>query len=193
MLSDKVVTKKGHRSKDNPNGWYKDSQKLDAVKLYLVSGNLSATAAALNVPLSTIKFWRSSKWWKELTEELKREGNIQLSNKLKTIASKALDITMDRLENGDYQYDPKTGEMIRKPVLLRDAHKVASDLITKQLEVDKAPVDEEAHKATQDRLEALAKTFAGFAKKVRKIEVIDAEEIRVSPKETSQIQRIEGS
>jgi hypothetical protein len=86
-----------------------------------------------------------------------------------------LDVTLDRLENGDFQYDPKTGEMIRKPVLMRDANRVANDLIKAQMDLDQKPVDEEAQKQTQDRLQALAETFAGFAKKVKKIEVLDVD------------------
>ena len=175
MLSDKQVLAVPRRSGKNKKGWYTDSQKLDAVKLYLVTGNLTHTAAALNMPLVTLKVWKASKWWKDVTEELKKEGNIQLSNKLKNIANKALDITMDRLENGDFQYDPKTGQMVRKPVLMRDAHRVASDLVTKHIDMESRPILEEAQKATQDRLEALAQTFASFSKKVKKIEVIDVE------------------
>lgn len=176
MLSDKIshrqITK---RKKPGTLKWWSDAQKLECVKLWLITGNLTHTAAALNIPLVTVKSWKSQKWWKELADEIKTEGTIQLSQRLKGVAEKALDCTLDRLENGDFQYDPKSGEMIRKPVLMRDAHRVASDLLGKHLELEKKPFEEEAMKATQDRLEALAKTFAGFAKKVKRIEVMDVE------------------
>ena len=175
MLSDKVSHRIAHRTKSKSKGWYSDLHKLEAIKLYLVTGNLTQTAAALNSPHPTITLGKQSKWWKETSEEIRKEGTIQLSQKLKQIAAKALDITVDRLENGDHQYDPKTGEMIRKPVSMRDAHKVSIDLLNKHLELEDKPVMEEAQKATQDRLEALAQTFAGFAKKVKKIEVMDIE------------------
>ena len=154
---------------------YSDNQKLEAVKLWLVTGNLTQTAAALNINLATAKVWKASKWWNEIAQEIRNEGRIALSNRLKTIASKALDVTLDRLENGDFQYDPKTGEMIRKPVLMRDANRVANDLIKAQMDLDQKPADDEAQKQTQDRLQALAETFAGFAKKVKKIEVLDVD------------------
>jgi len=48
-------------------------------------------------------------------------------------------------------------------------------MLDKHLKLDEKPQQEEAMKATQDRLQALAETFAGFAKKVKKIEVIDVE------------------
>ena len=173
MLSDKVAHRKPHRTQRHKTGWYTDAHKLECVKLWLITGNMTTTAAALNIPLPTVKLWKSQKWWKELSDEVRNEGHIELSQKLKRVAEKALDQTIDRLENGDWQYDPKSGQMIRKPVLMRDAHRVASDLLKTHLDMEKSPVQEEAMKATQDRLEALAQTFAGFAKKVKRIEVLD--------------------
>lgn len=174
MLSDKLPHRKVVKNrKQGTLAWWSDAQKLECVKLWLITGNLTATAAALNIPLVTVKTWKAQKWWKEIAEEIRTEGHIQLSQKLKKVAEKALETTLDRLENGDFQYDPKSGELIRRPVLMRDAHRVTSDLLDKHLELEKSPVQEEAMKATQDRLEALAATFAGFAKKVRRIEVTD--------------------
>lgn len=179
MLSDspKAKTWKSppRRSAIRKYATYSDAQKLEVVKLWLVTGNLTQTAAALNIPLHTVKEWRKSKWWQEISEEIRNEGRIALSTRLKGIAAKALDVTLDRLENGDFQYDPKTGELIRKPVLMRDANRVANDLLKAHLDLEQKPVDEEAQKQTKERLEELASTFAGFAKKVRKIEVIDVE------------------
>jgi hypothetical protein len=185
MLSDKVPSFVPKRTKSKKAGWYSDSHKLEAVKLWLITGNLATTAAALNIPLVTIKSWRYTKWWPELADEIRREGQIQLSQGLKKVAEKALEVTIDRLENGDWQYDPKTGQMVRKPVLMRDANRVANDMLDKHLKLDERPQQEEALKATQDRLQALAETFAGFAKKVRKIEVIDAQEVRESIESSS--------
>jgi len=180
MLTDKGHTRTPHRTRSKKAGWYTDDQKLEAVKVWLITGNLTHTAAALNIPLITLKKWKACKWWEELCQETRQEGHIQLSQRLKKVAEKALNETLDRLENGDWQYDPKTGTMVRKPVLMRDAHRVASDLMKTHLDMEKAPVQEEAIKATQDRLEALAATFAGFAKKVRRIEVIDVEPIGIT-------------
>jgi hypothetical protein len=187
MLSDKSPNRVAKRKKIGDKGWWADSVKLECIKLYLITGNLAATAAAMNIPIQTVKVWKAQKWWKEMSDEVRAEGQIKLSQRLKVVAEKALDITLERLEHGDWQYDPKTGQMIRKPVLMRDAHRVASDLLDKHLDLDKKPVMEEAQKATQDRLDALAKTFAGFAKKVRKIEVMDMEPIDAIQIESAEI------
>ncbi len=139
------------------------------MKLWLVTGNLSATAAALDIKLTTMKEWRYSKWWTELVNEIKTENTITLSNKLKAIANKALDVSLDRLENGEWIYDQKTGEMRRKPVQLRDAHTVAKDLLERSTQLEKKPVEEKQQQT--DLLLNLAKKFEEFSKK--RVEVIE--------------------
>lgn len=175
LLSD--ILKEAKSPKNRPQKavgkWYSDAQKLDAVKLWLVSGNLAATAAALGIPLATIKTWRYSKWWSEITQELKNEGRVQLSNRLKTVASKALEITMDRLENGDIRMSP-TGETVRIPVPALTAAKITNDFLDRHNDLEKVPEEANAE-SIQDRLASLAATFESLSKKVRKIEVIDLE------------------
>lgn len=183
MLSDSPKLK-GKKLRQNPvrtprdgvRRWYSDSQKLEVVRLWLVTGNLQATAAALNIPLTTVKEWRYSKWWEELVTDIKTEGTIQLSNKLKNIAEKALHVTLDRLENGDWIYDQKTGEMRRKGIPARDAYAIAAGMLDRQMKLDEKPQTDENNQKIQDRLSALATAFSSFAKKTTKIEVIDVEE-----------------
>lgn len=145
--------------------WYSDLQKLEAVKIWLISGNLKATAASLDIPFQTVRGWRYSEWWKELVDDLRSEDSIKLSSKLQRIAGKALDVAEDRLENGDFILNQKTGELLRRPVGLRDAHRVASDLVTKADAVLRKPQALEAAEQTKDILARLASAFEDFAKK----------------------------
>lgn len=179
MLSDKLkhIKSPKKRTKKDVDQWYSDAQKLDAVKLWLLSGNLHAVAAALEMPYPTVRNWRYSKWWDELATEIKAESTIKLSNKLKTIAEKALEVTLDRLENGDYIYDQKTGDIRRKPVVMRDAMQVANGFLDRGLELEDKPKQEKAQQQIQERLLSLADAFAAMAKKTRKVEVIDVEPI----------------
>lgn len=177
MLSDKLKTRKSPKKTplgDRNRRWYTDSEKLEAVKLWLVTGNLQATAASLGIAHPTMQQWRYSKWWDELASEIRSESTLQLSNKLKRIAEKALDITFDRLEHGDWFYDQKTGEVRRKPVVLRDAAQVANGFLDRHMTLDQKPVEEKAQQQVQDRLNALAEAFAKMANKTKKVEVIDA-------------------
>jgi hypothetical protein len=152
---------------------YSDKQKIDAVKLWLVTGNLTTSAGALGIPYETMKSWRYSKWWSDLAVEIKSEGRMELGAKLKKIAEKALDLTLDSLEEGDWVMSP-TGALTRKPVSAATAAKIATDFIEKAEELDRT--QESGNLQTvQDRLNALATSFESFSKKVHKIEVVDVE------------------
>jgi hypothetical protein len=105
-------------------------------------------------------------------------------------------VVEDRLVNGETIMNPKTGELIRKPVNMRDAHRVAVDLQAQREAVEKAtlPIDERKE-ADTNKLEMLAEKFAEFAtKKIeqkldtkRTVEMADVVE-DVEPYETKMAQ-----
>lgn len=164
-------TKVTNRKANDKFARYSDAQKLEAAKLWLVIGNNTAVAAALNINLPTLVYWKSQKWWKDLIEDLRHESSIKLSNRLKTIAEKSLDLVADRLENGDFIYDQKTGALVRKPMLGKDAARIAGDFVDKALRLETRPREEES--AVVGRLEDLAKRFEELAQKKQPIQVTD--------------------
>lgn len=157
---------------------WSDSQKLEAVTTYLMLGNLRLTAAVLKIPEETVRTWRKSTWWKDIEGELRIQDELQLSARLKKVMEKSLEAVDDRLDNGDYVYDQKTGQMRRKPVSMRDAHKVSMDLIEKRNLLlnnnQPAPSDEQM----SDKLLKMMKQFAEFAQgKLDKNNTIDAVDV----------------
>jgi hypothetical protein len=178
MLSDSKLKQKvpSPKKRNNvPSAYHTDSTKVEALKLWMVTGNLKAVSAAMNISYKTLQVWRYSDWWAEMVADIKNEGQIQLSNRLKNIATKAMDVTLDRLENGDWIYDQKTGEMRRKPVAMRDAHRVAESFVDRAVRIDAKPIDEVVEQKVTDRLISLAETFAKFSQ--RKREAIDAVQV----------------
>lgn len=163
---------------------YTENQKIDALKLWLVTGNLAGTAVALKIPYETLKTWRYSKWWADTAVEIKAEGRLELSSKLKKIAEKALGETLDRLENGDYRMSP-TGSIDRIPVPAATAAKIATDFLQKSEDLDKVQ-ENESIGTVNDRLKALSENFEKFSRKIRRIEVEDAQINGTSPEEASQ-------
>lgn len=164
------------------NRQWSDNQKMEAVKSYLVLGNLAMTSRILGIPEITIRVWKNSEWWKTAVAELKAQERIELTSRLKKIVDASLTVVEDRLLNGDYQYDQKTGETVRKPVNMRDAHRVAVDLQQRQEVLDKLDKPIETSEDTEARLEKLAAKFADLAaKKVSQIvndnRTIEAEDI----------------
>ena len=174
MLSDSPLlqrTRIKKRSVDDAKARYSDAQKLEAAKLYLVLGNAALVAATLNIPINTLTNWRGSSWWKNLLDDLKYESTIKLSNRLQTIAAKSFDLVEDRLEKGDFIYDQKTGQLVRKPMQGKDIARIASDFVDKAIKLDSKPREEES--VVIGRLEDLAKRFEDLAKKKQPIQVTD--------------------
>lgn len=160
-----------------PRSHYTEQQKLEAVKLFLAGGNLTTIASALDIPYITLQYWKKQQWWNDWVEEMKLEGKIKFSNRLKTLASKAMIVTEDRLENGDYVLNG-LGELIRKPVTAAVANKIAIDMINTNLKMEQ---DQNTAKelSMQERLVNLAEKFVEMQKKktVQVTDVIIGEEI----------------
>lgn len=159
-----MLTKSGGRRAvgDRRKRW-SDSQKTEAVQTYMILGSLKLVAGALKIPFDTLKVWKASEWWKTLEGELRVQEDLQLSVRLTKIVNKSYDVVEDRLEHGDFVYDQKTGSMRRKPVNMRDAHKVAVDLMEKKdMLVDRHLTGDTV---TTDKIEkTLSDLAANFAK-----------------------------
>lgn len=171
-LSDSPIAKnqesKRRRAvKADTNLRWSDSQKIEAVQTYLALGKITLAAAVLKIPEVTLRNWKSKDWWKEIEQELRLQDDMVLSSKLQNLINKSLETVSDRLENGDYIYDQKTGQLVRKPVAMKDAHKVAMDMVDKrEFLITKVPQQQSAE-ALDDKLTKLAEKFAQIAQSVK--------------------------
>lgn len=160
----KDMTRRKKRDLKAEGKWWSDSQKLEAATTYLALGNGAQTAAVLDIPLATFNRWRYADWFKKMVEDLKMEDNLKLNARLTKLVSKALDVTEDRLDKGNYQYDPKTSELVRVPVSLKDANKVVNDMLERRDVIESKPQQEQIEKTVDDRLAKLAEQFRQFSK-----------------------------
>jgi hypothetical protein len=185
-LTDNAREKKSKRVKKKPmdavgNFRYSDAQKVEAVSSWLALGNLALTSRLLGIPEITLRVWKTSEWWKNLVEEMRMQEKIVLSARMKSLVEASQTIVAQRLETGDPILNQKTGEIIYKPVSMKDAHKVAVDLIDRKKELDKLTVDDGPTEARDDdKLEKLAERFAEMATKsiennLNKRRTVDAE------------------
>lgn len=156
---------------------YTDKEKLEAVTTYLTLGSVELTAAVLKMPVRNLYYWKRTEWWNELVNEVKKEDRLVISAKLRKILDKSWHLVEDRLEHGDYVLNNKTGEIIRKPVALKDAAKVAFDSATLFDKLDKQDHFVVATEQIEDKLKKLADSFAALAsgKKPKSDDIIDIE------------------
>jgi hypothetical protein len=121
-------------------GWWPEAKKIEAVTAAMSTGSLPIAASIVKVPVDTIRHWKKQPWWKELEQQIHDEDNQELDSKYTRIIRKTLDVVEDRIENGNFQFDPKTGRVIRIPVNLRDTHRVMSDLVNQRRVIRQEPV-----------------------------------------------------
>lgn len=189
MLSDAPSKKPKKSRRDRSvlaktNKQWSDQQKTEAVQTYLLLGNLAMTSRILGIPEITLRVWKNTGWWKDLVAEIKSQERVELSSKLKKIVNASLAVVEDRLVNGDFQFDQKSGEVIRKPVNMKDAHKVAMDMNARQELLEKTEKEVVNDASVEDKLLKLADKFAEMA--TRKIEqkqlderTVDVDEARI--------------
>lgn len=182
MLSDSDKLKKVPAKKKRPltgvnNMHWSDSQKIEAVTTYLALGNLVLTSSVLKIPEMTLRAWKQKEWWKEIEQELAVQEDIQLSSRLKRIVETTLSAAEDRIQNGDWIYNNKEGCLMRKPVNLRDVHKVTMDLIDKREHLTNKQYVSHSEEAMDEKLMKLAEKFAEIANAAadskRTVEVTD--------------------
>lgn len=133
-----------------PGSW-PEQKKLEVLQAYLVIGNLRLAAATCNVPEVTARMWKTTQWWKDTEDELRRGSKLQLSGRLSDLVQKAMSALEDRIQNGDFIYNPRTKEFVRRPISAEHANKITTQLIDRQLTVEKSAVDE---RVTDEGLEA---------------------------------------
>lgn len=179
MLSDnenraKIPSSRRRATGAPTNKHWSDSQKIEAVTTYLTLGNLVLTSNVLKIPEMTLRGWKQKQWWADIEAELRTQENIQLSSRLQRIIDKTLEAAEDRINHGDLIYDNRTGQLVRKPVNLRDVHKVAMDMIDKREQLTNRVPTHVAMEQIDDRLKKLASQFEQIAQKTKPpIEVTD--------------------
>lgn len=185
-LSDSNIGKKdkrnARRSMEAAHYRWSDSQKLEAIQSWLALGNLALTARLLSIPEITLRQWKNTEWWSKAVEEIKLQEKIQLSARLRKLVEASQVVVAQRLESGDAVVT-KGGDIIYKPVSLRDAHRVSVDLIDRQHTIDKMLLQQsDTPEQDDNKLEKLAERFAEMAtksieKQINKRRTVDVEEV----------------
>jgi len=111
---------------------YSVRQKLQAVTMWVVLGNIAEVSRRVGVAKDTIKYWKNeTEWWKEAVERIK----LQRNEKLDADITRAIDMSMgelaDRIKKGD-EVILKDGEKARKKMSGRDLALISSMLYDKR-------------------------------------------------------------
>ena len=156
------------------NAW-PEKKRIEVATAHVMGLTGPQITVATGVPANTVRQWRMQEWFKDLVEEIQREDDYQADAKLTKIVSKSLDTIVDRLENGDFTYDYKEKQFVRKPLSTRDVVKMADIMFDKRNLLRGKPTTISGKEQVGDRLLKLAEEFARFAQaKTIQAEVINA-------------------
>ena len=165
-MATRVIQVDKNPDKDSGATHYSDKQKIKAVILYKMTGNVMAVASEMGIHHSTIRRWKREEWWQELSQEVREASRADLKGKLGSLMEKSIVQLQDRLDNGDWYYDQKKGQMLRRPLGAHVVNQVLKDSVDRQLLLDKLQNDEkmiETKEKLVDRLTLLNKQFIKFA------------------------------
>jgi hypothetical protein len=171
---------KGLVAKGMQKGMYPEKKKIEVVTIYAATGDAKRASDLTKVPESTIKAWRKQEWFHDLLNEIREENNERIDAMFTNIVERSLEQVQDRIENGDFAVHPKTGELIRKPVGVRDLSLVSAINIDKRQLLRGLPTSRTESVNAPNKLEQLADAFIKLANTKRNEKVIDieAEEVK---------------
>jgi hypothetical protein len=161
-----VVRYRTDKKKAGGNTWWSEKQKYEAVATYLLFGSIAQVARLSGIPEITLRKWKAQPWWADAEQEVKRNTKLELSGKLRKAVELAQLAVEDRLQNGDFVFNPKTGVVERRAVSADTAVKVLDKLIDKQLLLEKSAdsVSTVTAEGVSERLAKLADELSKFAK-----------------------------
>jgi hypothetical protein len=162
----KIVRAKGRKGATTKSAWT-DQKRIEVVTSYMALGSPALVEAVTGVPRATISSWKQEVWWKDLVHEIQGEEDVKLDRRLEKIVDRSLDAVVDRIENGDFDIDRKTGEIRRIPTKLKDLHRVSVDLIDKRALLRSRQSTKRNEAVEGDRLLKLAEQFAQFARALK--------------------------
>ena len=156
---------------------YPVEKRIELISRWLALGNMRQAAAMCNIDYELCKRWKREPWFGDMVAEIQAARKTKVDNKLNKIIDKALDLIEDRLDNGDFVHNQKTGEVYRKQVSLKEARGAANDLMQRQVALSKLEIEQKSsdNAATiADQLTFLKQQFAAFNTN-RTVDVVPSE------------------
>jgi hypothetical protein len=174
----KVISERNKMVKRKEGQVWPIEKRIEVVSQFLVLGNLKLVAATTGVDYALVRKWKGQPWWPELVAEIRASQNIEMDTTLSDLVQKSLEAVHDRLVNGDFFYDQKTGQVARRPVPLRDVHRVAVDLLAKREVLRDKSDNQGDHSQTsvEEHLKILAGQMSKWFEEKKK-PVIELEEV----------------
>ena len=158
-----AIKHNGRPKRYNNPAFFDQERKIEAATLYCVYGDFEEVSKLAEVPIPVLRQWRNEPWWVEIQRTIFTEQNDKLSSRISTVLTKAIDEIADRLDHGDTTYNPKTGEITRKPIEAKVLASLFESLSHQRRITRGEPTAISARIGVDDRLNKLEAAFIRFA------------------------------
>jgi Trp operon repressor len=159
FLSRKEIMNSLQEQRSNAVPW---SKRMEVVARYMLLGNMRLVSEQMNISYNTLMAWKNSDWWPEMVDQLKRQKQHKTNENIVRLIEQSLEVMQDRLDNGDFVFDQKSGEIKRKPVSVRDATQIATNLLQRQ------QVQEELEQKLNVKTTTVQETLSLIAQELKK-------------------------
>lgn len=163
MATGQYIYKKKVKNKQdgfNSSVHWSDKKKYEVAAVYAKTGNQDLTSKITGVPEPTLVTWRKKDWFKTMLAEIRLQEEVKLDSKMTKVIDTAMEAIEDRLINGDYILDSKTGAVVRIPPKMKDTAQVLDKVYNKRQLIRKEPTNiTENVTKIEDQLKKLADQF----------------------------------
>jgi hypothetical protein len=144
--------------------WWPEDKRIEAATVFAVTRNFTQVAQLTGIPERIVKKMSVEPWWSECISKVQKLKNDELDSKLTLALEKALDIVIDRMDNGEIYVDRKTKDEYRVPVNLKNVS-VTTDILfdKRQLLRGEATSRSEGGPSQEQKLLALKDQFEKLA------------------------------
>lgn len=153
-----------------PTNSYSWDKRMEVVSRFMLLGNMRVVSEQTGVDVQTLYNWKKSDWWPEMVETIRRQRKTKTNDSLTKIIETSLETVQERLENGDWVLNNKTGQIVRKPVSVKDANQIAAQLLQRQQVLEDFI---EKTDRTQDTVQEVLQQLAGEFKRWNKTSATD--------------------
>lgn len=153
---------------------YTPEQKIQAAMHWLVSGGSAIEASKkTGVPSGTIRAWKhGSPWWPDVIRKLRAIKQDELDAMFTVVIHDTVGEIHDRVLEGDWKYDPKTGEKVRVPMSGRDLAQTAQVLFDKRSLLRGDPTSLRKEVSVEDSLKKIGENLVKNLKQAKAEKVV---------------------
>lgn len=158
----------------HPRAVYTPEQKIECASLYMSIGSVKRVSQATGVPEDTIKKWiKNSPWWEEIWTKLRKEKQMELDQLFTNTIHKAVTDLGDRIANGDYKLNMRTGEQFRVPLGAKDLAVTLAIIYDKRALIRGEATSIKQESSTS--LQVLEDKFKSFALQLKEKDIVSAQ------------------